>query len=393
MKINLRHMLGGGAIAFVLAAVPMAHAADITLKETGSTLLFPLFQSWIAGYKSVAPDIDLTAASTGSSVGNQAAIAGSAAIGASDAYLSDEVAARHPNILDIPLAISAVAINYNLPGLNGANLKLDGPTIAAIYSGAVTTWDDPAIKAMNPGVTLPHQTIIPVRRADGSGTTFVFTQFLDFSAQNWEDNPGFGEIVAWPAVGAEKSGDGNEGVLQAVAATPYAIGYLGTSYGDQVAKAGLGTALIENQAGKFLLPTARSIADAAHELDPRTPPYERISLVYAPGDNSYPLINYEYAVVSKSQPDGATAGRGPRLPALGYFGDRRQQREIPGARRLHSAAGLHPRTQRGANRQNPIGRHRRWRIGRGFDLDSGGRGHPRARLVAVRPRRRIRDES
>ena len=182
----------------------MAHAADITLKETGSTLLFPLFQAWIAGYKSVAPDIDLTAAATGSSAGNQAAIAGSVRIGASDAYLSDEVAARHPNILDIPLAISAEAINYNLPGLNGANLKLDGPTIAAIYSGAVTTWDDPAIKAMNPGVTLPHQTIIPVRRADGSGTTFVFTQFLDFSAQNWEDNPGFGEIVAWPDVARGK---------------------------------------------------------------------------------------------------------------------------------------------------------------------------------------------
>ncbi len=307
MKIRLRHMLGGGAIAFVFAAVPMAHAADIALKETGSTLLYPLFQSWIAGYKSVAPDVDLTAAATGSSAGNQAAIEGSAAIGASDAYLSDEVAARHPNILDIPLAISAVTINYNLPGLKGTNLKLDGTTIAAIYSGAVTRWDDPAIKEMNPGVTLPPQTIIPVRRADGSGTTFVFTQFLDFSAQKWEDNPGFGEIIAWPAVAGEKAGDGNEGVLQAVATTPYAIGYLGTSYADQVAKAGLGAALTENQAGKFLLPTPESIADAAAELDPRTPPYERISLAYAPGDNSYPMINYEYAVVSKSRPDAATA--------------------------------------------------------------------------------------
>ena len=306
MKSRFRRTLGSGAIALVLG-VPMAHAADITLKETGSTLLYPLFQSWIAGYKSVAPNVDLTATSTGSSAGNQGAIAGSVAIGTSDAYLSDEVAARHPNILDIPLAISAVAINYNLPGLNGTNLKLNGPTIAAIYSGAVTMWDDRAIKAMNPGVTLPHQTIIPVRRADGSGTTYVFTQFLDFSAQKWEDNPGFGEIIAWPAVAAEKAGDGNEGVLKAVAATPYAIGYLGTSYADQVAKAGLGTALIENQAGKFLLPTARSISDAAEELDPRTPPYERISLVYAPGDNSYPIINYEYAVVSKTQPDAATA--------------------------------------------------------------------------------------
>ncbi len=95
--------------------------------------------------------------------------------------------------------------------------------------------------------------------------------------------------------------------LPALAATPYSIGYVGISYGGAIAKAGLGTAMVENQNGKFLLPTPDSIADAAAQLDPRTPPYERISLVYAPGDNSYPLINYEYAVVSKSQPDAATA--------------------------------------------------------------------------------------
>ncbi len=306
MKNRLRQMLGAGAIAFVLA-VPMARAADIALPESGSTLLYPLFQSWIAGYKSIAPDIDLTAAATGSGAGNDAAIAGSVRIGASDAYLSDRVAAQNPNILDIPLAISAQTINYNLPGLNGANVKLDGSALAAIYSGAVTEWDDPAIKAMNPGVTLPHHVIVPVRRAEASGDTFIFTQFLDFSTQTWEDNPGYGSAVAWPNVSGEKTATGNDGLVQALAATPDSIGYVGISYADQAAKAGLGTAMIENQAGKFLLPSPQSIADAAAKLDPRTPLYERISLVYAPGDNSYPLINYEYAVVSKSQPDSATA--------------------------------------------------------------------------------------
>ncbi len=305
-KNRLRRLLGGSAIAIVVA-ITMARAADITLDETGSTLLFPLFQAWIAGYRSVAPDIHLSAGSTGSAAGNEAAIAGSVRIGASDAYLSDKVAAQNPNILDIPLAISAQTINYNLPGLTGTHLRLDGPAIAAIYSGTITEWDDPAIKAMNSGVTLPHHVIVPVHRADGSGTTFVFTQFLDFSTETWEDNPGYGETVAWPAVSGEKTGNGNEGMLQTVAATPYAIGYLGTSYADQIAKAGLGTALIRNQAGKFLLPTAQTIAAAAAQLDPRTPPYERISLVFAPGDDSYPLINYEYAVVAKSQPDTAVA--------------------------------------------------------------------------------------
>jgi phosphate transport system substrate-binding protein len=306
MNTRLSRMLGGGAIALVLA-VPMARAADITLTETGSTLLYPVFQAWIAGYKGVAPNIDLSAAGTGSGAGNEAAIAGSVRIGASDAYLSDKVAAQNPNILDIPLAISAQTINYNVPDLNRANIRLDGKTIAAIYTGAVTEWDDPAIKAMNPGVTLPHHTIVPVRRADDSGDTFIFTQFLDFSTQTWEDNPGYGTTVAWPNVTTEKTATGNDGLVQVLAATPYSIGYVGISYADQVAKAGLGTAMVENQAGKFLLPSPQSIADAAAQLDPRTPPYERITLVFAPGDNSYPLINYEYAVVSKSQPDTATA--------------------------------------------------------------------------------------
>ena len=208
------------------------YAADnITLTETGSTLLYPLFQSWIAGYKSVAPNVDLSAAATGSGAGEQAALAGTASIGASDAYLSDAIAAHNPDILDIPLAISAQTINYNLPGLNGANIKIDGPTLAAIYSGTVTQWDDPAIKAMNPGVALPHQTIIPVRRAEGSGDTFIFTQFLDFSADKWENNPGYGSTVSWPNVAAEKTATGNDGLVSALAATPYSIGYVGISYG------------------------------------------------------------------------------------------------------------------------------------------------------------------
>jgi phosphate transport system substrate-binding protein len=298
--------LASAAIVFAFAAPP-ARAADATLSESGSTLLFPVFQSWIAGYKNVTPVVDVTAAATGSGTGTEAAIKGSVRIGTSDAYLSDEVAAQNPQILDIPLAISAQTINYNLPGLNSANIKLDGPTLAAIYRGTVKEWDDPAIKAMNPGAQLPHQAIVPVRRADGSGDTFIFTQFLDFSTETWEDNPGYGTTIAWPAVAAEKAVNGNDGVIQTLAATPYAIGYVGISYGGDIAKANLGTAMIENQAGKFLLSTPQSIADAAAQLDPRTPPYERISLVFAPGDDSYPLINYEYAVVSKAQPDAATA--------------------------------------------------------------------------------------
>jgi phosphate transport system substrate-binding protein len=306
MTEKLRQALAGAAIVLAFAAAP-AYAAGITLSETGSTLLLPLFQAWIIGYKSLKPDVEVTAAGTGSSAGTEAAIAGSVRIGASDAYLSDEVAAQNPQILDIPLAISGVGINYNLPGLNDAHLKIDGPTLAAIYSGVITEWDDPAIKEMNPGAALPHHTIIPVRRADGSGDTFVFSQFLDFSTQTWENNPGYGTDIAWPKVAAEKAAVGNAGIVQTLAATPDAIGYVGVSYADQIAKAGLGTAMVKNQDGKFLLATPDTIANAASQLDPRTPPYERISLVFAPGDDSYPLINYEYAVVSKVQSAATTA--------------------------------------------------------------------------------------
>jgi phosphate transport system substrate-binding protein len=329
MTTKLRHALMGAAF-FTAFAVPPAYAADIAINESGSTLFFPLFQSWIDSYKSAAPGVAVTAAATGSTAGTQAAIAGSVRIGTSDAFLSDEVASQHPEILDIPLAISAQMINYNLPGLNGANIRIDGPALAAIYFGTITRWDDPAIKAMNPGKALPHQTIVPVRRADGSGDTLVFTQFLDFSTGSgsspgfgtdgqmtsvgvkkatisWEDNPGFGTDIKWPGVGAEKTATGNAGLVQTLASTPYSIGYVGISYAGQIAQAGLGTAMIKNQDGQFVLPTPDSISAAAAQLDPRTPPYERISLVFAPGTDSYPLINYEYAVVSKSQPDAATA--------------------------------------------------------------------------------------
>ena len=265
MTEKLRHAVAGAAIVLALAAAS-AHAAGITLNETGSTLLYPLFQAWIAGYKSLKPDVEMTAASTGSSAGNKEAIAGSVRIGASDAYLSDQVAAQNPQILDIPLAISAVAINYNLAGLNAAHLKIDGPTLAAIYTGAITEWDDPAIKEMNPGAALPHHAIIPVRRADGSGDTFVFTQFLDFSTQSWENSPGYGTDITWPSVAAEKAAPGNTGVVQTLAATPDSIGYVGVSYADQIAKAGLGTAMVKNQEGQFLLATPDTIANAAASL-------------------------------------------------------------------------------------------------------------------------------
>jgi phosphate transport system substrate-binding protein len=294
--------------ALLAAAAPAAHAAGtVTLNETGSTLLYPLFQMWIPDYAKVAPDVTITAAATGSGKGIDAAIAGEVRIGASDAYMSDEQVQKNRGILDIPVAISAQTVNYNIPGLNEAGVKLDGPTLAGIYSGKVTMWDAPAIAAMNPGVSLPHQTIVPIRRTEASGDTFIFTQFLDFSTQSWEYKIGFGTTVAWPEVAGEKTATGNDGMVQTLASTPYSVGYAGVSFRQEIAKAGLGTSQLKNQSGKFVLPTAETISKGASELDPRTPPDERLTLVFAPGEKSYPLVNYEYVVVSARQDDPQTA--------------------------------------------------------------------------------------
>jgi len=294
-------------LGLLLGLPSLASAADSTLHESGSTLLYPLFQLWIPAFEAAHPGMTITSQATDSGAGMDQAIAGRVQIGASDAYMSDELAAHNPRVLNIPLAISAVTVNYNLPNLNGVPLKLDGPTLVGIYSGKVKSWDAPQIAALNPGIKLPSQGIIPVRRADASGDTFVFTQFLDFSSQDWENAVGYGTTVAWPGVSAGRTADGNAGILQVLTTTPYAIGYIGVSFHNDVAKAGLGTARLRNQAGQDLLPTTETVSAAASNLDQRTPADERLSLVFAPGENSYPLINYEYAVVSTRQADPQTA--------------------------------------------------------------------------------------
>ena len=284
-----------------------AFAAPVDLTVTGSTLLYPLFKLWVPDYVASNPNVKFTTQATGSGAGINAAISGTAIIGASDAYLSDEQAEQNPAIVNIPLAIAAQMINYNVPDIKGSTLKLDGPTLADIYSGAITGWDSKSIQGLNGSVTLPHHAILPIRRADASGDTFIFTQFLNFSTPSWEDKIGYGVAVPWPSVPGEISATGNQGMVQAVAATPYSIGYIGISFAEEVAKAGLGIAMVGNQSQQFLLPTADTISAGASELDRRTPADERLSLVFAPGANSYPLINYEYVVVSTRQPDAETA--------------------------------------------------------------------------------------
>jgi len=301
--------------AFVTALLPMlailyapnVRAEDIALSETGSTLVYPLFGTWIAAYKTTHPGVQITAAATGSEAGVAQVIASKAQIGVSDAYLSDAQVKQNPQLIDVPLAISAQTVNYNVAGLNNVNLKLDGPTLAGIYTGAIREWDAAAIAALNPGVALPHRPIVAIHRAEGAGDTFIFTQFLSFSTPSWEDDKGYGTTIAWPTVAGSLAATGNAGMVQMIAATPDSIGYVGVSFSAGIADAKLGTAALKNGAGEFVLPTKETITTGAAALGPRTPPDERLSLVYAPASGAYPLVNYEYAVVSTRQPSPAVA--------------------------------------------------------------------------------------
>jgi phosphate transport system substrate-binding protein len=308
MRHRSTMLLALGLIAWSLSAISAAPArTGITLVETGSSLFYPLFNVWVPQFKKTNPDIGIETSSTGSTAGIAQAVAGRVQIGASDAFMSDAQLNGHHDILNIPLAIAAQEINYNVPGLNNDSLKLDGPTIAGIYSGTIRTWDAQAIAALNPGVRLPHRDIIPIRRSDGSGDTFIFTQFLTFSTPAWENGPAFGETIDWPSVSGERATEGNEGMLRVSRTTPYSIAYIGISYQRAIAQARLGTAMLKNEDGFFVLPTVKTIYAAAAALGPRTPADERLSLVFAPGQYSYPLVNYEYAIVSKSQPSDALA--------------------------------------------------------------------------------------
>jgi phosphate transport system substrate-binding protein len=295
-----------GASALVAGAA--AAAPQVRLLETGSSLLYPLFNIWVQAYGKAHPNVQITTQSTGSGTGISQAISGVAQIGASDAYLSDPQMRQNPEMLNIPLAISAQMINYNVPGLNNRHLKLSGPVLAGIYTGQIRDWDAPQIRQLNPGVNLPHHQIIPVHRSDGSGDTFIFSQYLSFSTPSWANSLAYGTTINWPAVQGGIGANGNPGMVNAAKGAPYSIAYIGVSFKSATEQAGLGEAMLQNKAGKFVLANNQTVSAAVAATASKTPADERISLIFAPGANAYPIINYEYAIVKDQQASPATAG-------------------------------------------------------------------------------------
>jgi len=296
-----------GAVAGAALIGAGTAMASMNVLETGSSLLYPLFNLWQPVYTTAHPTVKLTTASTGSGTGQAQSMQGLAQVGASDAYLSNAQMKQHPSMLNIPLAISSQMVNYNLPGLNGKHIKLSGPLLADIYAGKVTMWNAPAIRRLNPGLHLPHHRIITVHRSDGSGDSFIFTQYLSKSTPWWSDKYGYGTTISWAPVQGNIGAVGNPGMVDALKNNTYSVAYIGVSYKKQIMQAHLGEAELENRSGHFVLPQVRTVKAAAAAMVPKTPSDQRISLIFAPGRYSYPIINYEYALVDGHQPSKAMA--------------------------------------------------------------------------------------
>ena len=302
-----------GALALTLAgcgSTTSTSQGPVSLQETGSTLLYPLFQIWAPAYTKDHASVKITTQGTGSGTGISDAVNGTVQIGASDAYMANAQMSADPGMLNIPLAISAQQIMYNLPGLNQEHLHLSGQVLADIYTGKITMWNDSAIKALNPGVQLPQIRIVPIHRADGSGDTFLFTQYLSFSnPQSWGSpkGPQYATSISWPSVQNSISATGNGGMVEALQQTKGGIAYVGISFLNQAVQDGIGYAAVENAAGEFLLPTAQTIQTEAQSLVGKTPADERVSLIYGPAQGAYPIINYEYAIVNSKQASPTTA--------------------------------------------------------------------------------------
>jgi phosphate transport system substrate-binding protein len=278
-----------------------------TLTETGSTLLYPLFNLWSGGYSTKYSSMTVNTAGTGSGTGISSAENGTVDIGASDAYLSPSVATANPDLKNIPLAISAQIVAYNVPGVL-SHLKLTGKVLSQIYQGQVTKWNASQIASLNPGVTLPSIPIVTLHRSDSSGDTFLFSTYLSKTdPSGWGDKIGFNTTIPWPAAPGALGETGNSGMVSGCKATPGCVAYVGISYLTQALQAGLGYASLQNAKGQYEVPTPATIGAEAASFVSKTPANGTISLIYGPANGGYPIINYEYAIVSTHQSSSSSA--------------------------------------------------------------------------------------
>jgi phosphate transport system substrate-binding protein len=294
-------------------AAAVSGPSDEPIGEDGSTLLQPLMQKWAIAYQQATGN-KVNIGGGGSTQGIDDASSRKIQIGASDAYLSSGDVLKNPSLLNIPLAIAAQSVIYNVPGVpKGYNIKLDGTVLADMYNGTIKTWNNPLIRDLNGGIAnlLPSTPVVPFHRAPkGSGDTFLFTSYLSTQYATWNTNVGYGTQVAWPP-GASSAVAVPDSVTmyQKCAATPGCVGYDGVSYlaAAQAPPYSLGEAALQNGGGHFTIPTPGTIQAEVNKFIAITPANETIAMIAGPGGDGYPIVNYEYAIVSIHQPSAAQA--------------------------------------------------------------------------------------
>jgi len=292
-KSHRSKILLGLTVVFGLSTIA---SAQMMINGAGATFPYPIYSKWFDEYVKVDPSVRFNYQSIGSGGGQKQILAQTVDFGASDGPMTDENLAKAPGkILHIPTVAGAVVMTYNVPG--NPSLKLDGETIADIFLGKIKKWNDPKIAATNAGVKLPDNEIVVVHRSDGSGTTFIFTDYLSKVSAEWKQKAGNNTSVNWPTgIG----GKGNEGVSGQVKQTPGTIGYVELIYALQNK---MPYAELKNAAGDFVKPTIESVTAALATAE--IPDDFRFSMTNAPGKDAYPIAGATWLLVYQQQKDAA----------------------------------------------------------------------------------------
>jgi len=289
-----------------VAAVSTAHAADIT--GAGATFPFPIYAKWAEAYKKQT-GIGMNYQSIGSSGGIRQIRAKTVTFGATDAPVSGPDLDKD-GMVQFPAIIGGTVPVFNLDGFGKGELRVTGPVLAEMFMGKISKWNDPKLMALNPGKALPDVTITVVHRADGSGTTFNWTDYLSTVSKDWLNTVGRGAAVKWPAP-TSVGGKGNEGVAANVSRTKGALGYVEYAYAK---KANIPVIALQNKNGKFVMPGDDTFQAAAAGADWFSVPGMGLSIVDQPGDTAYPVTTASFILMYKDPADKALAAE-----ALKYF--------------------------------------------------------------------------
>jgi phosphate transport system substrate-binding protein len=281
------------------AALVAADTGTVLLNAAGATFPYPIYSKWFDVYHTAHPNIQINYQSIGSGGGIRQLQAGTVDFGASDGPMSDEQLAQSKfKILHFPTVLGADVPSYNIPGVTG-ELNFTQKALADIFLGKITKWNDPELTKANPGVNLPNADIVVVHRSDGSGTTYIWTDFLSKVSEEWKNKVGKGTSVNWP-VGL--GGKGNEGVSGLVKQTPDAIGYIELVYAVQNS---ISFGKVQNAAGKFVKADLAGVTAAAAGAAKDMPADFRVSITNAPGATSYPISSFTWLLIPEHFSDAA----------------------------------------------------------------------------------------